>query len=178
MIVRKTICKPRHWNLSIGIGIGTDITNVIISSSIRPMDPQLSRVVTQGEKIPPTKSCDSSISRSRGKIKRYIFTFARPIYPKLRNVVTQDEGTPPTKSCDTSTTWSCDNSKTLYLHFHKAYGPQTYQDTGYSVVTLCGEGDWLIQASTYFHPSLSKEYNISNVKEAVRMQRKACACRK
>ena len=42
------ICKPRHWNLGIGIGIGigNDITNVIISSSIRPMDPKLSRVVT------------------------------------------------------------------------------------------------------------------------------------
>ena len=33
-------------NLGIGIGIGTDITNAIISSSIRPMDPKLSRVVT------------------------------------------------------------------------------------------------------------------------------------
>ena len=32
--------------IGIGIGIGTDITNVIISSSIRPMDPKLSRVVT------------------------------------------------------------------------------------------------------------------------------------
>ena len=44
------ICKSRHWNLGIGIGIGTgigtDITNAIISSSIRPMDPNLSRVVT------------------------------------------------------------------------------------------------------------------------------------
>ena len=44
------ICKPRHWNLGIGIGIGpgigTDITNTIISSSIWPMDPNLSRVVT------------------------------------------------------------------------------------------------------------------------------------
>ena len=29
-----------------GIGIGTDIKNVIICSSIRPMDPKLSRVVT------------------------------------------------------------------------------------------------------------------------------------
>ena len=37
------ICKSRHWNLRIGIenGIGTDIKNAIISSSIRPMDPQL-----------------------------------------------------------------------------------------------------------------------------------------
>ena len=44
------ICKSRYWNLGIGIGIGigigTDITNVIIFSSIRPMDPKLSRVVT------------------------------------------------------------------------------------------------------------------------------------
>ena len=39
-------CKSWHWNLGIGIGIGTDITNAIISSSIRPMDPNLSRVVT------------------------------------------------------------------------------------------------------------------------------------
>ena len=41
------ICKSRHWNLGIGIGIGieigTDITNAIIYSSIRPMDPNLSR---------------------------------------------------------------------------------------------------------------------------------------
>ena len=48
------ICKPRHWNLGIGIefgiefriGIGTDIRNVIASTSTRPMDPKLSRVVT------------------------------------------------------------------------------------------------------------------------------------
>ena len=39
--LKKTICKPRHWNLGTGIGIGTDITNVIISSSIRPMDPKI-----------------------------------------------------------------------------------------------------------------------------------------
>ena len=32
--------------IGIGTGIGTHITNVIISSSIRPMDPNLSRVVT------------------------------------------------------------------------------------------------------------------------------------
>ena len=40
------ICKPRHLNLGIGIGIGTDIINAFISSSIRPMDPKLSRAVT------------------------------------------------------------------------------------------------------------------------------------
>ena len=65
------ICKPRHWNLGIGIGIGigigTDISNIIISSSIRLMDLKLSRVVTQDERTPPTKSRDSSISWSRHK---------------------------------------------------------------------------------------------------------------
>ena len=42
------ICKPRHLNLGIGIGIGigTDTTNAIISTSIRPMDLKLSKVVT------------------------------------------------------------------------------------------------------------------------------------
>ena len=46
------ICKPGHGNVGIGIGIengigiGTDITNAIISSSIRPMVPKLSWVVT------------------------------------------------------------------------------------------------------------------------------------
>ena len=46
------ICKPGHWSVGIGIGIengigiGTDITNAIISSSIRPMVPKLSWVVT------------------------------------------------------------------------------------------------------------------------------------
>ena len=65
------ICKPRHWNLGIGIGIGTgigtDTTNVIISSSIRPMDTKPSRVVILDEESPPTKSRDTSISWSRDK---------------------------------------------------------------------------------------------------------------
>ena len=67
------ICKPRHWNLGIGIGtgngieIGTDITNAIIFSSISPMDPKLSRVVTSVERTPSTKSRDTSTLWSRGK---------------------------------------------------------------------------------------------------------------
>ena len=79
------ICKPRHWNLGIGIGIaigtevGTDATNAIISTSTKHISTKPSRVVIQ------------------------------------------DEGNPPTKSL---TTWSRDKSKMLYLHFHKAYGPQ------------------------------------------------------
>ena len=44
------IRKPRHWNLGIGIGneigVGTDITNAIIYSSIRSMDFELISVVT------------------------------------------------------------------------------------------------------------------------------------
>ena len=32
-------------NLGIGIGIGTDTTNAVISSAIRPMDTKFSRVV-------------------------------------------------------------------------------------------------------------------------------------
>ena len=44
--------------------------------------------------------------------------------PQLSRLVTLDEGTPPTKSRDISTAWSRDKSKTLYIHFHKAYEPQ------------------------------------------------------
>ena len=33
------ICKPRHWNL--GIGIETDVANAIRSSPIRLKDPKL-----------------------------------------------------------------------------------------------------------------------------------------
>ena len=144
-----------------------------ISTFTRPMYPKLSRVVTQDEETPLPKSLDSLISWSRNKLKKRISTFTRPINSKLRSVVFLDEGTPPTKSRD-------DNSKT-YLHFHKDCGSQTQKDTGYSVVItieVCAEGNWLIQVSAYFYPSLSKKYNISNVKEAIGVQWKACACRK
>ena len=55
MLLQNTFLVILHseWpfvNLGMGIGngieIGTDITNAIISSSLRPMDPKLSRVVT------------------------------------------------------------------------------------------------------------------------------------
>ena len=43
--INRAIRKPRHGTLGIGTGIeiGTDITNAIISRSIRPMTPRLSR---------------------------------------------------------------------------------------------------------------------------------------
>ena len=59
--------------------------------------------------------------------KRYNSTFTRPMYPKRCSMLTQDERTAPTKSRDTLTLWSRDKSNALYLHFHKAYGPQTQQ---------------------------------------------------
>ena len=63
------ICKPRYWSLGNGIGIGngTDTTNVIISSYIRLMGNKPSRVMTYDEGTPPTKSRDTSISWSRDK---------------------------------------------------------------------------------------------------------------
>ena len=67
------ICKPRHWNLDTGIatgngiGMGTDITNAIISSFIRPMDHKLSRVMAKDERTSSTKSGETSISWSRHK---------------------------------------------------------------------------------------------------------------
>ena len=72
------ICKPRHWNLGIGIGIGnengigTDIANVIISNFIGPMDPKLSRVM-----IGPNPQSHATL-QYRGHVtnkKRYISTF-------------------------------------------------------------------------------------------------------
>ena len=82
------ICKSRHWNLGIGIGIGnrigieTDITNVIISSSIRLMDPKLSRVVTWDERTPLTKSRDTLITLSRYRSKALCFNFHKAYGPQ------------------------------------------------------------------------------------------------
>ena len=92
--------------------------------------------------------------------KRYNSTFTKPMDPKLSRVVAQDEGAQPTKPRDTLTTWSRDKSKTLYLHFLKTCGSQPWEDTGYSAVVtieVCAEGNWTIEVSAYFYPSLSKK---------------------
>ena len=71
------ICKSLYWNLGIRIGIGTDITNAIISSSIRSMDPKLSKVVILDEGTSPTKSHDRSTSWSCNRSKT--------LYPHFHN---------------------------------------------------------------------------------------------
>ena len=83
-MLKPAICKLRHCNLAIGIGIGigTDITDVIFSSSVRPMDPKLSRVVNLDERTPPTKSRGCSILWSRGKQNTLYFHFHKAYVPQ------------------------------------------------------------------------------------------------
>ena len=118
------ICKPRYWNISIGIwiriGIGTDTTN---SSSIRTMDTKPSSWWFRMRGPHPQSHVTLQYRGHVTNKKRYISPFTRPIDPKLNRVVTLDEGTSPIKSRDTAM-WSRDRSKTLYLYFHKAYGPK------------------------------------------------------
>ena len=75
-------------NLGIEIGIGTDTTNVIISTFTRSIGTKPSRVMTWNEGTPPTKSGDASISWSHDKSKIYISTFTRLMDPKFSRVVT------------------------------------------------------------------------------------------
>ena len=89
------------------------------STFTRPMDPKLSRVVTQDERIPPTKSRDILIT---WQIKSIIFLLSKAYGPQTLQGGDLGWGKPTDKSRDTSKTWSRDKSKTLYLHFHKAYG--------------------------------------------------------
>ena len=65
--MKEAICRPRHWNLGIETGIGTDTTNAIISTSTRPVGTKPNRVVIQHEGTIPTMSRDTSILWSRGK---------------------------------------------------------------------------------------------------------------
>ena len=52
--------------------------------------------------------------------KSYISTFTSPMAPKLIKVETQNEETTQRILFENSITWSRDESKTLYLNFHKA----------------------------------------------------------
>ena len=139
----------------------------------KPMVPNFAVQGLRMKKLHPQSHVTHRPSSHITNQRRYISTVTRPMDPKLSRVVAQDEGTPPTKLCDTSTTWWCDKSKLLYLHFLKACGSETQEDTGYSVIVtieVCPEGYWIIQVSAYFHPSLSKKYIMSNVKEAAEIK--------
>ena len=94
-----------------------------ISTLTRPMDPKLSRLVTQDEGTYPQSHMALRFCGHVTK-KRYISTFTRPMDPKLSSVLTQDGKIPPTKSSNTLIVWSHDKSKIFYLHCHEAQGPQ------------------------------------------------------
>lgn len=96
--ILKAVCKPWYWNLGIwvGIGIETWIGTDIITTSLRPMAPKLSRVVAQDEGTTPTKWRGNVTNK-----RRYISTFVNSMDPKRHRVVTYDEGAPSTKSHDT-----------------------------------------------------------------------------
>ena len=117
---KKTICKPRHWNLGTRIGIGTDITNVIISSPIRPMDPKITGwwIRIRG----PHPQSDVTLW-SRGYMSNKESYISRSVDPKL----SRGWRNPSHKWRDTSNTWSRDKSKTLYFHlagwWHRMKGP-------------------------------------------------------
>ena len=102
--------------------------------------------------------------------KRYISTFIKLMAPKLGKVLTQDEVTPHKTWRDTSTLHSHGNSETS-VSFSSIL-------VILRLLEVCAERNWLIQVLAYFYPSLSKKYTISNVKQAVDMQRKACADQK
>ena len=96
-VIKKAICKPRQWNLIIGngIGIGTDITNAIISSSTRPMDSKLCKVVTKDDRTPTTKPCDT-LHVIMWQTKNFISPHSQDPWPsKLGKALTHDEGARP-----------------------------------------------------------------------------------
>ena len=87
--------KGPFVNLGIGIiiVIGTNTTNAIISSSIRPMDTKLAgRWLRMSGHHPQSQVTLQYHGHMTNKIC-YISTFTRPIDLKLSRVVTKDEET-------------------------------------------------------------------------------------
>ena len=74
-------------------------------------------------KIRPYVNLGIGIGIGTDTTNAIVSTPARPVGTKTSRMVIQDEETTPTKSRDTPMLWSRDKYKTLYLHFHKAYGP-------------------------------------------------------
>ena len=86
----KTICKPWHWNLGVGIGfeIGTetDVISVTVSTSTRPIDSKLIRVVTQEKKTPLQSHMTHPPRGHVTNQKRCISTFTIEMVAKIWQV--------------------------------------------------------------------------------------------
>ena len=80
-----------------------------ISTFIQCMDTKLSRVVTQDERNPPTKSLDTLIVCSPNKSKIFYLHFQKAQGPQTQQDGDQNEKAPPNMSCSTSTTLSRSN---------------------------------------------------------------------
>ena len=90
-----------------------------ISTFTKPMDPKLSRVVTQDEGNPPAKSRATSIVWSRDKSKLFYLHFHKAQGPQTLEDGHQNEKTLPHMSCATSITPSRDNYVVGSIHlFH------------------------------------------------------------
>ena len=101
-----------------------------ISTFTRLMDPKLSRVVTQDEVNPPTKSRDTSIVWSRDTSKIFCLHFHKAKGPQTLQDGDQNEKTPPNKSCATPITPSRDNyliGSVHLFHFQLKFSPKNRQ---------------------------------------------------
>ena len=96
----------------------------------RPMDPELSRVVTQDEGTPPTKSRDTSITWSSDKLKIFYLHFHKAQGPQTQQGGNQNEKTSSNMPCDTSIPPSRDKclvSSVHQFHFQLKLPPKNRQ---------------------------------------------------
>ena len=101
-----------------------------ISYFTRPRDPKLSRVVTQDEETPPTKSRDTSIKGSRTKSKIFYLRFHKAQSLQTQQVGNQNGQTPPNISFNASITLSRDNypvGSAHLFHFLLKFSPKNRQ---------------------------------------------------
>ena len=124
-------CKPRHWNLGIGIGtgIGTDIANAIISTSVKSMDSKLAVWWLMMRRPHPQNHVTLEYRGHMTNKKRFIYTFTRSIEPM----------------------WSPDKRKTLYFHIRKAHGPKNLTRYWLRMRKL-REDRW------HFHPAINWQF--------------------
>ena len=102
-----------------------------ISTFIQCMNPKFSRVVTQDEGNPPTKSSDTSIVWSHDKSKIFSLHFHKAEGPQTQQDGDQNEEKIPSNiSCATSTTPSRDNylvGSVHLFHFQLKLSPKNRQ---------------------------------------------------